>query len=42
MQNGTSARGTAARAYALWVVVSAGLLYGVVNTVAKVVDLFGG
>jgi hypothetical protein len=42
MQDGTSTRGTAARAYALWVVVSAGLLYGVVNTAAKVVDLFGG
>jgi hypothetical protein len=35
-------RGTAARAMALWVIVSGGLLYGVVNTFAKVVDLFGG
>ena len=42
MQAESGARGTVARAYALWVVVSAGLLYGVVNTGAKVVDLFGG
>jgi hypothetical protein len=42
MQAESGARGSAARAYALWVIVSAGLLYGVVNTGAAVVDLFGG
>ena len=31
-----------ARAMALWVVVLAGLTYGIVNTISKVVDLFGG
>jgi len=31
-----------ARAMGLWVIVCAGLAYGVVNTFAKVVDLFGG
>jgi hypothetical protein len=30
------------RAIALWVLVAAGLLYGVINTAAQVVDLFGG
>ena len=28
------------RGIALWVIVSAALLYGVINTLAKVVDLF--
>jgi len=28
------------RAVALWVLVAAALLYGIVNTMAKVVDLF--
>ena len=28
------------RGIALWVIVTAALLYGVVNTLAKVVDLF--
>ena len=31
---------TAARAYALWVLVVAALAYGVINTVSQVVDLF--
>ena len=30
------------RAMALWVLVAAGLAYGVVNTFTAVVDLFGG
>jgi hypothetical protein len=30
------------RAIALWVIVAGGLAYGIVNTIAKVVDLFGG
>src|SRR3954471_21941563 len=42
MRSDTSASGAQARAVALWVIVSAGLLYGVVNTFAEVVDLFGG
>ena len=37
-----SAGGAQTRAIALWAIVSGGLLYGVVNTFAKVVDLFGG
>ncbi len=32
--------GTAARAYALWVLVLAALTYGVINTISQVVDLF--
>jgi hypothetical protein len=31
-----------ARAIALWILVLAGLTYGVVMTIDKVVDLFGG
>jgi hypothetical protein len=30
------------RAIALWILVAAGLLYGVVNTATQVVHLFGG
>ena len=41
MEPDTSARGAELRGYALWVIVSAGLLYGVVNTARQVVDLFG-
>ena len=40
--NESAARGAAARAIALWVVVSAGLLYGVVNTKRQVTHLYGG
>jgi hypothetical protein len=29
------------RGIALWIIVTAALLYGVVNTLTKVVDLFG-
>jgi hypothetical protein len=42
MRSDDSASSAQVRAMALWVIVSAGLLYGVVNTFAKVVDLFGG
>ena len=42
MRSDDSAGGAQARAIALWVIVSGGLVYGVVNTFAKVVDLFGG
>jgi hypothetical protein len=42
MRSDTASRGTAARAIALWVLVTAGLLYGVVNTMRAVVELFGG
>ena len=38
----TSAHGAAVRGVALWAIVSAGLLYGVVNTASQVVDLFSG
>lgn len=31
-----------ARAILLWILVSAGLLYGIVETIAKVTALFGG
>jgi hypothetical protein len=34
--------GFATRAIALWVLVAAGLAYGVVNTIKQVVDLFSG
>ena len=34
--------GAAGRAKVLWVVVSAGLLFGVVNTVSKAIQLFTG
>jgi hypothetical protein len=37
-----SERSWVMRARALWAVVLAGLGYGVVNTVAKVIDLFSG
>jgi hypothetical protein len=37
-----SMRWAEARALALWGLVLAGLAYGVVNTMAKVVDLFSG
>jgi hypothetical protein len=42
MNASASDRGAALRAIALWVVVVAGLLYGIVNTAAQVADLFGG
>jgi hypothetical protein len=42
MRSDDSANSAQVRAMALWVIVSAGLVYGVVNTFAKVVDLFGG
>ncbi len=42
MRSEESANGARVRAMALWVLVSGGLLYGVVTTFAKVVDLFGG
>jgi hypothetical protein len=38
----TTGRGAELRGIALWVIVSAGLLYGVVNTARQVVDLFSG
>jgi hypothetical protein len=37
-----SMRWAETRAVALWVLVLAGLTYGIVNTIAKVVDLFSG
>jgi hypothetical protein len=42
MERDTSTRSAEMRGMALWVIVSAGLLYGVVNTARQVVDLFGG
>jgi hypothetical protein len=42
MNESASDRGAAIRAIALWVIVAAGLLYGVVNTASQVADLFGG
>ncbi|MGI8780449.1 MAG: MFS transporter small subunit [Solirubrobacteraceae bacterium] len=42
MDQDTSRRGGEIRGMALWVIVGAGLLYGVVNTARQVVDLFGG
>jgi hypothetical protein len=38
----TSGDGAAVRGVALWVIVGAGLLYGIVNTASQVVDLFSG
>jgi hypothetical protein len=38
----TTARGSELRGILLWILVGSGLLYGVVNTVNKVVNLFGG
>ena len=38
-QHGSSAAG---RARVLWVVVVAGLAYGVINTITQVIDLFSG
>jgi hypothetical protein len=40
MDPDTSARGAEIRGMLLWVIVGAGLLYGVVNTARQVVDLF--
>jgi hypothetical protein len=37
-----SMRWAETRAIALWILVAAGLAYGVVNTITAVVDLFGG
>lgn len=42
MRTDTSGRGAELRGIGLWVIVSAGLLYGVVNTARQVVDLFSG
>jgi hypothetical protein len=39
---GAEARGAAATAMFLWVLVLAGLAYGLVNTLRTVVDLFSG
>ena len=41
MESKTSVRGAELRGYVLWVIVGAGLLYGVVNTARQVADLFG-
>jgi hypothetical protein len=38
----TENKGSATLASALWVIVGAGLTYGVVSTVIKVTALFGG
>ena len=35
-------RGAAIRGVLLWLVVAAGLVYGVVNTASQVAHLFGG
>jgi len=35
-------RGAAVRAVMLWIIVVAGLIYGIVNTANQVVHLFGG
>jgi hypothetical protein len=40
--NASDDRGAAIRAIALWIIVAAGLVYGVVNTATQVADLFGG
>jgi hypothetical protein len=37
-----SERGLELRAILLWIIVLAGLLYGVINTFTKVIDLFAG
>jgi hypothetical protein len=42
MDTDNTARGEELRGIALWFIVLAGLLYGVINTATKVVDLFGG
>jgi hypothetical protein len=42
MNQSASDRGDAIRAIVLWVIVVAGLLYGIVNTASQVADLFGG
>jgi hypothetical protein len=40
--NASTDRGAAIRAIMLWIIVAAGLVYGVVNTATQVADLFGG
>jgi hypothetical protein len=42
MDRDTTDRGAEVRGIALWLIVLAGLLYGVVNTASQVVDLFSG
>jgi len=37
-----AARPLVARAILLWILVTAGLLYGIVETISKVTALFGG
>ena len=40
--NASPDRGAEIRAIALWIIVAAGLVYGVVNTMTQVAHLFGG
>ena len=42
MNESVSERGAAIRAVSLWIIVLAGLAYGVLNTASQVADLFGG
>ena len=42
MNASASDRGAAIRAVSLWIVVLAGLVYGVVYTASQVAHLFGG
>jgi hypothetical protein len=42
MDRDTTDRGAEVRGIGLWLIVLAGLLYGVVNTASQVVDLFSG
>jgi hypothetical protein len=41
MNESAPERGAAVRAIALWIIVAAGLVYGVVNTTSQVANLFG-
>ena len=40
--NESADRGAAVRAISLWILVAAGLVYGIVNTISEVTHLFGG
>ena len=40
--NESADRGAAVRAITLWIIVAAGLVYGIVNTISQVAHLFGG
>jgi hypothetical protein len=42
MQPDSSARSDEIRGIVLWILVAAALLYGIVNTLSSVIDLFGG